>query len=272
MPLPTIDDVGAVDAIANLAAAAIGPSPLGGGGYLVTLPPGYKAECVNTQQYQPQPARAYGTFEFLDPSAWALYVRTHKTESTRVQLSPGEVLGACFNDHSASAGPGWRDYVAQVPLLIHSEWRAWMHADELKMTQVEWAEFLEEHIPSVAQPDAAMLFSATKNLRAHSSAEFASQITLSNGQVRLTYSEEMEAGGGAHGDIRLPEELVLALSCYQDFLAPQPVRALFRWRIEKGRATFWFKLNRDDVRLAQLAGIAQVGAFVQDETGLPMYR
>ncbi len=91
-----------------------------------------------------------------------------------------------------------------------------------KFSQTNFALFLEDVMPYINQPDAAVLYEIVQTLNAKTNVDFKSGIRTDNGQVQLTYNETIEARGGNH--YALP--------------------ARFRYRIKEGVITFWYDLDQ----------------------------
>lgn len=112
-----------------------------------------------------------------------------------------------------------------------------------KFSQTEFALFLEDVMPYINQPDAAVLYEIVQTLNAKTNVDFKSGIRTDNGQVQLTYNETIEARAGNAGNLSIPEQIVFGIQVHRGgnhYALP----ARFRYRIKEGVITFWYDLDQ----------------------------
>ncbi|QVR66749.1 DUF2303 family protein [Acinetobacter sp. BHS4] len=112
-----------------------------------------------------------------------------------------------------------------------------------KFSQTEFALFLEDVMPYINQPDAAVLYEIVQTLNAKTNVDFKSGIRTDNGQVQLTYNETIEARAGTAGNLSIPEQIVFGIQVHRGgnhYALP----ARFRYRIKEGVITFWYDLDQ----------------------------
>ncbi|MDC5292353.1 DUF2303 family protein [Acinetobacter baumannii] len=112
-----------------------------------------------------------------------------------------------------------------------------------KFSQTEFALFLEDVMPYINQPDAAVLYEIVQTLNAKTNVDFKSGIRTDNGQVQLTYNETIEARAGTAGNLTIPEQIVFGIQVHRGgnhYALP----ARFRYRIKDGVITFWYDLDQ----------------------------
>lgn len=126
-------------------------------------------------------------------------------------------------------GDGWRTHISHLDLQHSAEWSDWTHIDGEMLDQVEFAEFIEDHLSSIGEPDGAQLLDICQTLQAHTGVQFKQQQILANGQRTFRWEETVEAKAGQTGDLKIPGELVLVLRPFQGS-QPIPVKARFRFR------------------------------------------
>ena len=124
---------------------------------------------------------------------------------------------------------GWRQYRAVLELRHSSEWADWAKIDNQLLEQTVFAEFVEDHISSIAEPDAGRLVDIAQTLRGHVDTQWKQQKLLANGQTAFVWEERVEAKAGQRGDLAIPNELTLALRPFQGS-DPVGVTARFRFR------------------------------------------
>lgn len=106
-----------------------------------------------------------------------------------------------------------------------------------KFSQTNFALFLEDVMPYINQPDAAVLYEIVQTLNAKTNVDFKSGIRTDNGQVQLTYNETIEARAGTAGNLTIPEQIVFGIQVHRGgnhYALP----ARFRYRIKEGTIVF----------------------------------
>ena len=144
---------------------------------------------------------------------------------------------------------GWREHVTTLELRHSAEWVDWAKIDGQMLGQVEFAEFIEDHLSSIAEPDGAQLLDICQTLQARTNVQFKQQSILANGQRQFQWEEDVEAKAGQKGDLKIPGALMLVLRPFQGS-EPIAVTARFRFQI----AAAGLKLG---VRLVERARIIE---------------
>jgi len=206
----------------------------------------------DTEPYLEHPRRAKGTQELATEIAFAAYLELHGIEHmTAVYADQDELrLTAVLNEHQAGDDgreAGWRDWQASLQLEHGRAWDAWTAINEKSLTQAAFIDLLEDRIDDVLDPPSTTLLEIMSNFSANKTLTFRSAQALSNGAVQLMYDEKID-GGGAAGDMQVPERIELALDPIKGD-DPVRVKARLRWRItDDGKLVIVVKLDRlDDV-------------------------
>lgn len=207
----------------------------------IVVPAG--AELKDAEFLMDAPLRKKGVVVLNDVASFIAYVLAEKTASTRLYGSykePGFV--AVFNDYAAE-GPAWKDYRASYACPLSTEWKEWVGASGRKMSQADFAAFIENNLPDIAVPPAADMLEISRSLEAKKKVNFASGIRLSNGQNELTYEEQI-SGTASKGKLSVPEEFVIGVPVLEGGIK-YAVTARLRYRIADGGAlAMWFELVR----------------------------
>lgn len=204
---------------------------------------------TDIEKYRAEPFRKRGLFRFDRASSFAFYVKMHGI--TDHILATDTQFVAFLNGHTAE-NPGWHDHVASFALKPTPAWTAWMQQDSNWLNQQSFAEFLEDRLNEIAEPDGATLLEIATTLRVKNNINFQSKIQLANGSVRMAYEEDIEGKAGEHGDINIPEKLILVLQPYEG-TNEQQIDARFRWRIDRGSVRFRFSLGEAVERIRDQA-------------------
>lgn len=207
------------------------------------------------------------------PQALVTYARRHLDERASTlwgDIDAGQIT-VVFNDHADQIGPtdpaaGWADHRAALQLQRPPEWKAWTGIDSRWLSQVDLAEFLEEHLLEVVQPDGSTLLEVTQTFYATTGARFKSSQQLHSGEQRLVYEEDVQARAGRTSHVEVPTDLTVRL---RPWLGVDPVYipAKFRFRVRDGGLSLGVKLlYLDDV---SRTAVEDALATVSHELGLP---
>ena len=257
----TADDPSAV--VATLAQQAALPRPLDDGKLYAVLvdgnvrmleTPGYTDRHEDERADHPREIKRAVTVldvpSFLDYLARNTYPAGVTLEAAELPLGTAHEVGA---NCAASPGSlelwadidrrtvtaiidgifGWRRHTATLTLKHSREWAEWAAIDGKLLKQVEFAQFIEDHLSTIAHPDGAVLLDICQTLEAHTGVQFKMQNILANGQRQFRYEETIESRAGQKGDLTIPGELTLVLRPFQgsERIA---IAARFRYRIADG--------------------------------------
>jgi uncharacterized protein YfdQ (DUF2303 family) len=232
--------------VADLSAQALGVIGEEGRARIVVVPAGASADVVSLEEHALTPWRAKGTASPKSVESFIDYVRRHLKETTTIWVEPldGKVV-AVLNDHAPVQSEEWGDLRAVLHLPVTPEWEHWMSRDGRRGSQQEFAEHLEEGLDEIRVPDAATLLEVAQSIHATVNAEFRSAARLDNGAIAVQWVEDVNARGGAAGDVEIPQEMILGIA---PFYGEQPyeLTARIRYRIEGGGLKIGYKLERPD--------------------------
>ncbi|MCK9495221.1 MAG: YfdQ family protein [Dehalococcoidia bacterium] len=203
---------------------------------LVVRPSDSTDDVYDLESYAEHPRRHKGNATFRTVEDFTHYVKRHEGGGTVVFADRLGGMRAVFNHHGKEI-PGWRDFTATLTREHTKAWDAWMKAAQAPMSQLAFANFLEERLGEIAEPAGADLLDAAEHFRAHTIVSFRSQQKLSNGQRQLEYIEEVQGGGEQNGKLTLPERLTVVLQPFRDSESFS-VEARLRWRIQDRQVVF----------------------------------
>lgn len=233
----------------------------------VVLPEG--ASVHNLEAMLAQPARKKGSVTLRDVGSFIAFVKAEKTAASRLYgtVNPPS-FAAVFNDHADGDYAGWRDYRASYACPLSREWSTWNAASGKQMAQSDFAAFIENNLPDIANPPAAAMLEISRSLEAKKKVNFASAIRLDNGQNQFTYEEEI-SGTAQKGQLQIPEEFTIGVPVLEG--GPQyAVQARLRYRIgDGGKLTMWFELIRPHKIVEDAA--AEVWQQIEGETELKVF-
>jgi len=243
----------------------------------VIVPQGYRHEVVDVRgllgHVFPTPERITGTVHVSDVPSWLAYWGKHANTSSEVyaRRDMGQVVGVL--NASGTAAPEWGDHRVVLSLERTPEWLQWRSNDGRLITQQQFAEFIEDHLAEIVEPDAATMLELAQSFEASIGGKFKSATRLASGERRLILEETIDARAGQTAELDIPSRLTLSV---RPFKAGEPaeVTARFRYRIEGGSLKLGYVLDRPDDRedeafLALTGSIAEEVAPVTVLQGTP---
>lgn len=218
------------------------------GAPVVVVPAGYDARILDLakiEQFLPKPARKRGTFKFGDVDSFVRYFGEHKNDSSRIfaeLTDSGASFKGILNFHGSDAS--FNDHICQHTLESTVEWKRWMGSNKVKMSQVEFATFLEENADLFKEPSGAAFLELIRDLEGHANISVNSSVKLENGAIKLQYDEEVLLKGSQtttqSGEMDIPSVLSIAVAPFRG-LSPFPIKARLRYRIESRKLLFWYE-------------------------------
>ena len=243
----------------------------------LVIPDGYKVVPLEPQvfnRHQPHPERIISNVNVFDVESFNEYFRLFSDPSSRVfahrwrdssSRINSKVL-AILDYHGANGDevPRWGDHKLQLCLEKSEEWASWDGADGVKMSQVDFAAFLENNSADIVSPTAASMLEVARDLNATTEGEFGSAIRLDNGSVRFKYSEQVRANVGA-GNMEVPEKFMISIPLYLGG-ALLLLTCRLRYRINSGKLTFWYDIAGKEA--LELKGFRDVVASINSALGI----
>lgn len=214
---------------------------------IVIVPDGTRPVEVDLSAWRDTPARQTGIYKPATVESFASYVERHADpEVTSIWVHPtsGRIVGI-IDDVGVESG-GWRQYLAILKLESTPEWDHWEKRDGEMMGQEDFAEHVEIGIDDIVEPDGADVLELAQSFHAQSSSIFRQATKLSSGETQFQYDETVSATAGTTGKLEIPKGLVLGIS---PFLGEDPFKvfARFRYRINSGKLTLGYKLDRPEL-------------------------
>lgn len=207
----------------------------------IAIPPEYELKSLESLQVHPD--RRRGTVTLDEQGSFVAFMKRFGTvDPTTIYANKAQsrIVGV-LNDHGDV--PGWGDHRAVYVPQFSKEWALWTAASGRRMKQVEFAQFIEDNLPDVVVPLAADMLMIARTFEAKKKVNFASGIRLANGEVELTYEEQIQ-GTAAKGKLQIPDGISLGISVYEGGGA-YSVDCRLRYRIgDGGDLTMWVEMIR----------------------------
>lgn len=215
-------------------------------------PEGFKHQDITEQveKANPHPNRPRGSATLNDIDSFNKYVSMHGIAgSTVIYADPDtRALVAVLNDHQEVSMPhqsaGWRDFRATYTAALSREFDAWLRNNKQPKEQEEFAVFVEDNIADVMEPSGDVLLQIALTLQAKTEANFNTSRRLDNGQVQITYTENIDARAAA-GSIEIPREFTIGCRLFKNGDGYK-IRARLKYRLGHGKVKFWYELDRPE--------------------------
>jgi uncharacterized protein YfdQ (DUF2303 family) len=210
---------------------------------LAVIPDGYKIQ--NLREFLIDPDVLKQRVDVLTADAFLAYWGKFKLpESVVFADERTATYTALFDYHESNGEPGRCLHRVVYAAPKAPEWLTWTALDRKRIGQAEFAEFIEENYVDVLEPSHAEMIQISMNLQVKKGLAFGQSTRLSDGQVQLTYNEEISGTVQTQaGSIKVPESFTLQLPVFLG--GPRyPLKALLRYRISGGQLQIGFDLHR----------------------------
>ncbi|MPS27587.1 MAG: DUF2303 family protein [Alcaligenaceae bacterium] len=247
------------------------------GRHLFAVPEGFTLETDEALlKLQPAPLRPTGKVHLQTLDSFIDYLLKHRGVGTTVWCQANYVAGtvdfiAVLNDHEPSAeqdAPGWRDFRATFKPAYSVEWSRWTKSNREKMSQVEFATFIDDNLKDIAPPEEG-LPSGTQMLQMASCIEISqdkrikSAVRLQSGGIQVEYVENDDAATVER--MQLFERFRLGIPVFWQGAAYK-LDARLRYKHSEAKLALWYELVRPD-KLVEDA-IGEMVAIIEERLEL----
>jgi uncharacterized protein YfdQ (DUF2303 family) len=192
----------------------------------------------------PAPLHCETDVTLHDAQSFAEYVNKFGDDDTMVFIDLRDAKFVAIIDyHRADNDPqhGHHRVTYQCPKT--PEWNTWLKHSGEKMSQVEFALFIEDNAEEITNPQGAQMLEIAGSLQATNKHDFSSAIKLDNGETQFAYNEVIDGKAGKNGQLDIPTEITVQLQPFQGGSAYER-KARFRYRISNGGLMMWYDLVR----------------------------
>lgn len=261
-------DASLVTALENLVNKGAATTPIPGREDIIILPMG--RQIADLEEYANQPRRVVASPRLIDRGSFSQYVNRFKTSDSIITgyLGNGSFV-ASIDYHTPPTGdnainPSWSDHQPRLVLKKSVDFQKLLANNDKKMSQTEFAEFLEDVTHCVIEPDTATLKELVLKFEAVRNVTFKSAPNRVNGNVIFEYKDENQVVG----KVAVPEVIGFAVAPYE---ASDPISlaASLRYRLNDGDIKFFYVIQQlDKVNRDAFDAIAE---SLREETDLPVY-
>lgn len=291
-----------VEAVAALGAKAAGAeiititAPAGMVGVPASIPavlerganPSVESVAALFEGFRQKPERRRGTARVETLDSFCALVNRHKTADSAVFAKtdwrkPSLLAVIDYHENKGGGAADWMRHQVSYHFPLSEEWQAWLGMDGQKMSQGDFAAFLEDHIAELSSPtDAevvmckrdfattvatpAELVSLSRGLAVHVGSTVKNTVTLQSGEGQIVWDEtHKDAQGNA---LKVPGMFLLSIAPFANGEKIRvPVR--LRYRTTSGAVVWFFNLYRPDIHITeQVRSDLQT---VRDATSLPVF-
>lgn len=240
------------------------------------------------ERYADNPRRKRASVTVDDQASFADYVNQHKLSNRTALFGRVSEAGGSFagiidyherwpGDGAGSQQPGalaypgglvpsWGEHRVSLNLGFTPEWVRWTKNDGVALSQIAFAEMIEDNLPDIVEPSAADLLEIVQDLTAKKDVNFKSTSRLTNGQVGILYDETITTGK-REGQIELPREFTISIAPFRGSPAVG-IKARLRFRIGEGVLQFVYRLNQPHKVLE--AAFDSARTYIATQTQLPV--
>ncbi|SKM82314.1 Uncharacterized conserved protein [Mycobacteroides abscessus subsp. massiliense] len=196
-------------------------------------------EFESLEEYLPNPRRDRGTSLVLDVGSFNLLL-TQLAELDAIAFAnrSNDTVTAVLNYN------GWRDHRIVLDLQVSREWQHWSSKNGQLLSQLKFAEHLEDGLSCITAPPAADLMEVAQTFQTKRNVSFESGQRVNSGEIQFEYREETTAtAGGKGGTVEVPERFELRLPVYERG-ASFELSALLRYRTSSQGLELGYKLDR----------------------------
>ncbi|WP_435279122.1 DUF2303 family protein [Streptomyces sp. 1222.5] len=194
-------------------------------------------------QYKDQPTRKTGTTTVRDAKSFLAYWEKHKDDNSEVYADSERLTVTAVLDANTDSSARWGGHRLHLALRQTAAWQQWMRQDGHLMKQEDFADFLEDHLPELLEPDSATMLEIAQSIQGVAKAEFQSGTRLSSGERKLAYTETINAKAGQKGELVIPETFIVGLVPFEGS-GGYRLTARLRYRINGGPIQLGYKLER----------------------------
>ncbi|MDX1101899.1 DUF2303 family protein, partial [Sinorhizobium medicae] len=241
------------------------------------------------ERYREHPRRKSGTAKVATLESLISLIDRHKTEHSAIFAETNwekPSITAVFDYHEAKNG-GLADngkHRAHYEFPLSEEWKAWGKINGKPLEQVEFAEFIEDHIAELSAPDSMEaedfrgkfgfkvaypneLVALSRGLQVHAETRVKNNVVLQSGEGEITWDEEHRDAQG--NKLTVPGMFILSIApFFMGATARIPVR--LRYRVSGGKVLWICQLYRPDVHITQQ--VMRDLERVAHETELPHFQ
>ena len=208
-------------------------------GLVRILPEG--AREISTEKFQSFPNRIRRWVRLETIKAMADYHKRFANEQTCCYVSRRSETIVMVIDEPSLEVAAWEDHGARLPLENSQEWHAWRANDRRDLSQIEFAEFLEDHLEDLAS-HGDVVFDAVTAFQVKRDEKFKSAIDLGTGEIEFSYERHNQPTS----PVSLPRKISLGIPIYDASAEALKFDVRLKYRQRDGVLKFRYEIVRPE--------------------------
>ena len=147
---------------------------------------------------------------------------------------------------------GWRDDRIEYGTEFTPEFKTWANANGKMMSQVEFAEMLQDLRHTIIDPQAAEVVQIARTFTATKTANFESGVRIQSGDVQFSFVENTKAQSS--GTVEIPETITLFLPIFRDSRTAVEVQLDFRYDVSDRGLRLGYRILQEEALLENAWG------------------
>lgn len=243
----------------------------------IAVPKGWEVQDCDNEALLQKPRRKKAIVSLNDTDSFIGYVKRHGSLTACTIWADVDYaeekakFQAVINDHGEKEDEqAWRDHVAHYAPQFSPEYLRWAGKNRTVMSQVDFAEFLDNNQMDIASPQgfpsSAEMLQMALNFEAKQDLRFKSSVRLQNGGTDMTFVQDDDKGTIER--MKVFDKFAIGIPVYFGGDAYQ-INARLRYRHREGKVVFWYELVRPD--LTMKAATDTIIAQIKAECGQPFF-
>lgn len=226
------------------------------------VPEGYTVKDLESEL--PRPQRLRGTVNLTSMASFIAYVKQYKG-SREVAVYKNEAdntVTAVFDHHSATE-TGWGSHRAVVKMTPDTRFSGWLGLNGKTLSQMEFADFLEDHLSEIRDPNASELLEIITDLKVKTGISSQHTKNLRNGNISLVWEENSTESR------EVPARFTVQVPVFSTSVLAYEFTARLRYRFKERQLVWVFLIdrlvelkraswNREIAALEELTGVCPV--------------
>lgn len=214
-------------------------------------------------EHRTEPLSNKEKIELQDADSFVAYLEKFKSADSTVFFDNDTCSFLAVLDFASPGMPSWGDHAATFKPRLSEEWKLWFARNGKFDAQVPFGRFIEENNIDVLTPSAAQLLEMVMTFEATKSISFREASRLKNGQVQLTWVEDIKTGS-----IDIPDSITIKIPVFYG-QRPREIQLRFRYNINEQKLQLAYEFVRPE-RVKNEAA-AEIVQMVRAETSLPVH-
>lgn len=251
-------------------AVTVAPHDFGAARFVV-IPDEYKAE--DLERFMLTPVRKRAKVVTSDSASFINYLLKHQVADESVVYADIDSeksrcsLIAVIDDHGI-ASADWRGHTCAFTPKQAVEWGRWLGKDKTKMSQSDFATWLEDNLPDIAtvqgMPTGAEILAMALAFEANSDKKLRSKVNLQSGGFAFEFVDK--ENDATRTTMQVFERFTVGIPVFDGSASAYPIEARLKYREASGVVSFWYELIRPD-RVFKTAVTDEVET-IKEKTGL----